>query len=100
MREIPNFAYTRYSSSVEWSTNVPLLWVWEKLRLSEDSREITSFIAAGNVYQFKKLTYGLASATEAYKEEWVLFAKSRWKNKNEKHQDFWNLFSENLIQSP
>ena len=35
-------------------------------RLSEGSREITSFMAAGKVYQFKRLLFRLASAPEAY----------------------------------
>ena len=38
---------------------------WQ-IRLSEGSKEITSFMAAGKVYQFKRLPFGLASAPEAY----------------------------------
>ena len=38
---------------------------WE-IRLSEGSREITSFMVARKVYQFKRLPFGLASAPEPY----------------------------------
>ena len=38
---------------------------WQ-IRLSEGSREITSFMAAGKVYQFERLPFGLASAPAAY----------------------------------
>ena len=53
------------SGAKMFSTLDPRKAYWQ-IRLSEGSREITSFMAAGKVYQFKRLLFRLASAPEAY----------------------------------
>lgn len=55
----------QFSGATMFST-LDLRKAYWQIRLSEESREITSFMAAGKVYQFKRLPFGLTSAPEAY----------------------------------
>lgn len=55
----------RQLSGAKMFTTLDLRKAYWQLRLSDESREITSFMAAGKVYQFKRLPFGLASAPEA-----------------------------------
>ena len=55
----------RQLSGAKMFSTLDLRKAYWQIRLSEGSREITSFKAAGKVYQFKKLPFGLASAQEA-----------------------------------
>ena len=56
----------RQLSGAKMFSTLDLRKAYWQVRLSEESREITSFMAAGKVYQFKRLPFGLASAPEAY----------------------------------
>ena len=56
----------RQLNSAKLFSTLDLRKAYWQVRLSEKSREITSFMAAGKVYQFKRLPFGLASAPEAY----------------------------------
>jgi len=56
----------RQLSGAKMFSTLDLRKAYWQIRLSEESREITSFMAAGKVYQFKRLPFGLASAPEAY----------------------------------
>ena len=56
----------RQLSGARMFSTLDLRKAYWQVRLAKESREITSFIAAGKVYQFKRLPFGLASAPEVY----------------------------------
>lgn len=56
----------RQLSGARMFSTLDLRKAYWQVHLAEESREITSFIAAGKVYQFKRLPFGLASAPEVY----------------------------------
>lgn len=56
----------RQLSGAKMFSTLDLRKAYWQVRLAEESREITSFMAAGKVYQFKRLPFGLASAPEVY----------------------------------
>ena len=58
----------RQVSSAKMFSTLDLRKACWQVRLSEESREITSFMATGKVCQFKRLLFGLTSAPEAYQK--------------------------------
>jgi len=65
----------RQLSGAKMFTTLDLRKAYWQLRLSDESREITSFMAAGKVYQFKRLPFGLASAPEAYQRMMMILCE-------------------------
>lgn len=65
----------RQLSGATMFSTLDLRKAYWQIRLSEESREITSFMAAGKVYQFKRLLFGLASAPEAYQRVMSIVCK-------------------------
>ena len=64
---IPRIQYLlRQLSGAKMFSTFELRKAYWQIRLSEGSRDVTSFMAAGKVYQFKRLPFRLASALEAY----------------------------------
>ena len=56
----------RQLSGARMFSTLDLRKAYWQVRLAEESRDITSYVAAGKVYQFKRLPFGLASAPEVY----------------------------------
>ncbi len=54
-----------------WSifSKLDLKWGYHQLELTTESRDITTFAVHNGIYRFKRLIFGVSSASEQYQHE-------------------------------
>ena len=50
-------------------SNLDLKWGYHQLELSQESRQITAFVTRKGLYRYKRLLFGVSSASELYQQE-------------------------------
>ena len=56
-----------YNRSTIFS-KLDLKWGFHQIELEEESRKITTFVTHQGLYKYKRLVFGISSATEIYKK--------------------------------